>query len=353
MKKTFVYLINIGYNEIKFESFINYALHNILYDWIGVLMKKNKLLYLSALTGLTAATLYGINKTINIIANAKSTLANPNGLRYEWRFGNIFYTKQGSGKPVLLIHDLTCGSCDTEWKYIVKQYAKTNTVYTIDLLGCGRSDKPSITYTNYLYVQLISDFIKNVINHRTDVVVSGSSSLFVLMACFNDDTLFDKLLLVNPASITPGNQIITANQKLLKMLIELPIIGTLIYNIVNMKHNYLNMFKNVYFNNPYAIRGSLVQAYYDASHYGSMSSKYLFASICSNYTGINVSRAVKDINNSIFIIGTEFEPNIKETLADYAELNPSIETTILNDTKHLPQLEKPNEFLSVLKIFLG
>ncbi len=317
------------------------------------LMKKNKLFYLSALTGLTAATLYGINKTINIVANAKSTLANPNGLKYEWRFGNIFYTKQGSGKPVLLVHDLTCGSSDAEWKYIVKQYAKTNTVYTLDLLGCGRSDKPAITYTNYMYVQLITDFIKNVICHRTDVISTGSSSSFVLMACFNDNTLFDKIVLVNPNSMMLKNQTITTNQKLLKVLIESPIIGTLTYNIINTKKNYLNQFRDYYFSNPYAIRRSIIQAYYDAAHHGSMSSKYLLASICSNYTSIGVSRAIKDINNSIFIIGSEFEPNIKEVLADYTELNPSIETALIDNCKHLPQLEKPADFLSAISIFLS
>lgn len=316
-------------------------------------MNKNRLLYLSALTGLTAASIYGINKTINVIANAKSTLANPNGLKYEWRFGNIFYTKQGTGKPVLLVHDLTCGSSDAEWKFLVKQYAKTNTVYTLDLLGCGRSDKPAITYTNYLYVQLITDFVKNIINHRTDVIVTGSSASFILMACFNDSSLFDKLLLINPTSLLSNTQTITANQKLLKMLIELPIVGTLTYNIINMKKNYTAAFKEKYYSNPYAVRRSIVQSYYDGAHYGSMSSKYLLASISSNYTGINITRALKDINNSIFIIGAELEPNIKETLADYMELNPSIETALIENTKHLPQLEKPNELLSLIRIFLA
>ena len=55
-------------------------------------MKKNKIIYAAAITGMAAASIYGINKTINIIANTKSTLANPNGLLYLWRLGNIFYT---------------------------------------------------------------------------------------------------------------------------------------------------------------------------------------------------------------------------------------------------------------------
>ncbi len=315
-------------------------------------MNKNKLLHLSIFTGLTALAIYGINKSINVLANTKLTLSNPHGRKFEWRFGNIFYTKQGEGKPILLIHDLTCGSSAAEWNNLVSKYAKTNTVYTIDLIGCGRSDKPKITYTNYLYVQLITDFIKNIICHRTDVIVTGESAPFVLMACYNDDTLFDKLLLINPTSEFLSNHIISNNQKIMKFLIEAPLIGTLIYNISNTKNSYEKLFKKEYFNNPYAVRSSMIKSYYDSSHCG-VPSKYLFASISSNYTGISISHALKKINNSIFIIGSEFKPYVDETISNYEELNPSIEHSILDGTKHLPQLEKPDELLSLIKIYIS
>lgn len=356
----FVYSNNMGYNYFKKLKMwlmpTSYKIHLSVFkfrlNWRNSMKKNNKLLYLTAMAGAAAVSIYGINKAINVINNAKSTLANPNGLRYEWRFGDIFYTVQGSGKPVLLIHDLSCGSSDIEWKYIVKEYAKTNQVYTIDLLGCGRSDKPSITYTNYLYVQLITDFVKHVIGHRTDVIATGLSTSFVLMACYNDNTIFDKLLFINPNNLLHNNQEITIYEKSLKKLIELPDIGTLIYNIVNRKTKYVKRFKTEYYHNTYAVRGSLIQAYYDSSHYGEMSSKYLLASLNSNYLCANVTRALKDINNSIFILGSEFEPNIKETIADYTEINPSIETSILKDLKHLPQLEKPTEVFQAIKIYL-
>lgn len=314
-------------------------------------MKKNKIIYAAAITGMAATAIYGINKAINIIANSKSTLANPNGLQYQWRLGNIFYTKQGSGKPVLLIHDLTCGSSNIEWKYIAGQYAKTHTVYTIDLIGCGRSDKPPVTYTNYMYVQLITDFVKNVIGRRTDVAATGASSSFVLMSCLNDDTLFDKIVLINPEAIS--TKLIFGNQKILKKLIELPIIGTSIYNIANTKKSYYRLFGRHYCNSISAIRRSVIRGYYEAAHYGTMTSKYLYASIISNYTGINATRAVKDINNSIFIIGSELETDIRKTIKEYTDLNSSIEGAIISGTKHLPQLEKPAELLSQIRIFLS
>ena len=53
-------------------------------------------------------------------------------------------------------------------------FLRKNTVYTLDLLGCGKSDKPNFTYTNFLYVQLVTDFINNVIGEKADVIVTGT-----------------------------------------------------------------------------------------------------------------------------------------------------------------------------------
>ena len=63
-------------------------------------MKKNKLVQAAVLSTITVGALYGINKAISILANSQAALSNPKGLQYQWRFGNIFYTKQGEGKPI-------------------------------------------------------------------------------------------------------------------------------------------------------------------------------------------------------------------------------------------------------------
>lgn len=313
-------------------------------------MKKSKLISAAVLSTFTAASIYSINRIINLMANAKASLSSDNSCKYEWRFGNIFYTKQGEGKPVLLIHELTCGSSDLEWKHIIKEYSKNHTVYTLDLLGCGRSDKPAFTYTNFLYVQMITDFVKNIIGKRTDVICTGSSAEFVIMACYNDESLFNKIVMVNPESIVLSGQNIATNKRLTKLLIEMPLIGTTIFNIYNSMYSYKKLFKEQYFTTK--IKSSVVKNYYDAAHYGTMTSKYLFASISANYTKINISNALKSINNSIVIIGGENENNIMETCLEYQEYNSAIETCIIKNCKHLPQLEQPNSFLETIQIYL-
>ena len=114
---------------------------------------RNKLLTLLILSAGAATTTALINKAVKLSAVSRHILESRVSLCYRWRLGNIHYTKIGEGKPVLLVHDLSPASCSYEWHSVRRELAKNHTVYTIDLLGFGRSEKPNLTYTNYLYVQ--------------------------------------------------------------------------------------------------------------------------------------------------------------------------------------------------------
>ena len=92
------------------------------------------------LTTMTTISIYGINKAISISSVMKNLLKTDSGRFFNWRYGDIYYTKQGKGSPVLLIHDLNPASSSSEWDKCVNHFAKKHTVYTLDLLGCGRSE---------------------------------------------------------------------------------------------------------------------------------------------------------------------------------------------------------------------
>jgi len=130
---------------------------------------KNKIMTCLMLSAGGAVSLALLNKYIQFSATSRGLTREENSLCYKWRLGNIYYTKCGSGKPLLLIHDLHFASSGYEWESIREQLSRSYTVYTLDLLGCGRSEKPNLTYTNYLFVQLICDFIKSEIGHRTKI----------------------------------------------------------------------------------------------------------------------------------------------------------------------------------------
>lgn len=313
---------------------------------------RNKLLTLLILSAGAATTTALINKAIKISATSRNVLGDSEALCYKWRLGNIHYTKTGHGKPILLVHDLASPSCGYEWKNLVGKLAENHTVYTIDLLGFGRSEKPNLTYTSYLYVQLLCDFIKSEIGHRTDLAASGSSCSFGIMACSQSPELFDRLILVNPESILTCSQLPGKNAKLYKFILDLPIVGTLIYYISCSKRALTKEFMTNYFYNPYSVKASMIDAYHEAAHSGE-SPKSVYASLQCNYVKCNIINALKKIDNSIYLIGGASQDYIEDLMEEYKEYNPAVETAYVSNTKHIPHLEQPAEVYELIQTFLS
>lgn len=314
---------------------------------------KNKLLTTLLLSTSSISVISLINKYIKISATSKNILSTESFKNtFHWRLGDIHYTKVGSGKPLLLIHDLDAASSSYEWHKIIPSLSKDYTIYAIDLLGCGQSEKPCLTYTNYVYVQLISDFIKSEIGHRTDVIATGGSSSFVVMACANTPDLFNHLMLINPESINTCSQLPGSYSKYYKRFLDFPVIGTLLYHIAVSKKSLKDSFISTYYAEPKSIKESSIDAYYESAHLG-FSPKSVYACVRCNYTKCNIANALKKIDNSICLIGGDHKENIKELLLEYINYNPAIEYSIIDGTSHLPQLEKPAEFLSNISTFLA
>lgn len=311
---------------------------------------KNKLLTLLVLSASAAAATAVINKCIKLSATSKNLLSDTKAHCYKWRFGNIHYTKTGSGKPLLLIHHLSEHGSGYEWNQIINNLKDQYTVYAVDLLGCGRSEKPDLTYTNYLYVQMISDFIKSEIGHRTNVIASGSSSSLAVMACNNAPELFDQIMLINPDSLLMCSQIPNKHSKVYKFILDLPIIGTLLYHIATSKQAIKEEFSTHYFSNPYSVKNSLIDIYYESAHLGE-SPKSLYASVRCNYARCNIVNSLKKIDNSIYIVGGEDMENIDDMIREYQRYNPAIETSLIGNSKFLPQLENPTELLRTIQMY--
>lgn len=315
-------------------------------------MKKNNF-FLSVLkvTAVSTIAVYGFNKFIDYCSLQNSTLHEDDGNFYMWKYGKIFYRKEGTGKPLLLIHDLSHTASGKEWDNVINDLSSTRTVYVIDLLGCGRSEKPAVTYTNYLYVQLLTDFVKDVIGEKSDVLVSGESSPLIISSCSNI-SLFDKIIMVNPSSVSNYDIIPNSNTRIVKKIIELPIVGTFAYNILNTKNKCFEQAINEYFLKDDYTSFTYSHTMYDSAHKGGSGSKFLMASLIGLYTNLSIRRFLISLNNDLYIIGGSNEANIEESISSYKAMKANITSTIINSSRHLPQLENPKEFTSAVNKFL-
>lgn len=300
-------------------------------------------------SALTTGVLYCANKLVesNLIATLSTKTS---GKYYHWSHGNIYYRVCGQGSPLLLIHDLHAFSSGYEWTQVMNQLASNHTVYVPDLIGCGRSDKPGIIYTNYFYVQMIQGFVKDVIGEKTDVIASGLSSSFVIMANATDKDLFNDITILNPKSIKYLKTTPDQKAKFLVKLFQLPVIGKSLYYFAASKSNIDYYLTENCFYSPFKVTPAITKAYYTASHASLGKGKMLFASLIGNYLNIDISKALEKAENRIFLITGEQLDNRQAIESSYRKLNKNIISFSVPKSKSLPQLEEPEQTLRVLHL---
>ena len=315
-------------------------------------MKKNVRQFI-LLTTLAAGTIHVLNRFITTTAEMKNILTTTKGQFYNWRNGEIFYTKRGEGSPVLLVHSLDPICSSKEWTNLIKKLEKNHTVYTIDLLGCGRSDKPFLTYTNFLYVQLITDFIKDVIGEKVDVIASNRSLSFVVLAHNNNKEIINKIIGINPPELESLKINPDKYASVRKTLLEIPIIGTFVYHIFISNANITKTFQERFYAKPQLVSTKLIDAFYEGAHKKNSGGKYLMASIEGHYTDNSINHALEKLDIPLYLIQSRYGNNFVKKIDAYCELNDSIEAAYISNAKELPHLEVTSKLYEIVNMFLN
>ena len=191
-----------------------------------------KIKVLAVFAGVTCAAAL-VNKVIFNNADKKTCkIQKPAGIinaevfYFEWRYGRIRYIACGEGEPLLLLHDARVGASLSDWKTIIPLLAKRYRVYAIDLPGFGMSDKPRLSYSTFLYVSFINDFIKH-IGEAVNVIADGASAGFAAAGCAFCPDIYKTIIMLGS-----GDEKIKRAFPLLGRIIEIPVYGTLMYNIL-------------------------------------------------------------------------------------------------------------------------
>lgn len=291
----------------------------------------------------TSIALYAVNKFIESSALTRNLLKTNAYHYYNWKDGAIYYEKHGSGSPILLIHDLDAASSMQEWTKVIDLLSADHTVYAVDLPGCGRSEKDAIAYTNYYFVQFVTDFIQDIIKEKTDIAATGMSSSFVIMAASMHKNIIGKITMINPRS--PKQLAIVPDKKssILMRFAAIPIISTSVYYMETSMNQIEYDFTEKYIYNPFHVSTKMLHTYYEAAHRDAGKGKYLTASIKTGYINVNINAALSKLDNEIQILcGSHFDNAVQ--IADaYQKIQPSITYHVIDKTKYLLQIEAPEK----------
>ena len=269
---------------------------------------------------------------------------------FSGKTGRVAYTVNGkeNAEPLLLLHDTIIGSGKHEWELIVQNLSQNYRVYCLDLPGFGNSEKQRTTYTNFMLVQMLTDFLQQCICKEINIITSGNAANIALMATLYDEKYIKRIIMVNPPRIRKNPTIISLKSIIFKRLIETPIYGTLLFNIHTSREFLERRFQNKYFYNPYNINKNILDEFYKNAHTDIQKQKYFYSSLSGGYLNVNTGKAISESQIPLSIIAGEFEDNGELILRSYKKYNNSIDIQKIEDSKHLPHIEMPKAFVSAI-----
>ena len=313
-----------------------------------------KIVTTGLVVGGVLGTLTVFNKLTESMAGELNTVLTGEERRYPWKYGDMFYEVKGArdAKPLLLLHGFGPGASSHEWRKNIDVLATQFRVFAVDLLGFGLSDRPAIDYTTETYTDLISDFIKEVINKPTVVVAHGVTCAYVISDAYRHPNLYDRLVLVTPPATmlqenTPGPL-----NNAWKFALRTPILGEFVYNILTSRSAIRGYFDAKGFHNPGLITDDLVEYIFTSAH--QPNSRFAMASFLSDYLTLDVHEALARLKMPVLAVwGREGTMTPSEAAEAFKRVNSHIDVRILDKCSYQPQDEQANNFNTLVREFAG
>lgn len=291
-----------------------------------------------------------INKLTISQAGELNTVLTGEERRYPWKYGDVFYQVKGprEARPLVLIHSFAPGASSFEWRKNVDALAEEFRVYALDLLGFGLSDRPSISYTAETYIDLIGDFLKEVIGKPALVVAHGLTGGYVTMGAYRRPQLFEKLILVSPPLDLLQEHLPGVANTALRTLLRLPIVGEFTYNMLTSRRAIQTYYDRRGYHNPGLITDQLVEHVFSSAH--QENSSYPTASLLSKDLSTDIHEPLARLRIPVVAIwGREEEQPPVETSAAYRQVNARIDTRILDRSSQQLQDEQSAKFNALIR----
>jgi pimeloyl-ACP methyl ester carboxylesterase len=271
--------------------------------------------------------------------------------------GDVFYKKAGDGPPLLLVHGIGAGNSSYEWKEVWNALTEKYTVYALDLLGFGKSDKPQMAYTAEKYIALLDDFCRRVIKvgdgrGECDVIATSLSAAYIIALSDRDPSLFRRLVLVCPTGIEELATPPSGRAEIGRTVLSAPVLGTTIYNAIASKAGIRNYMTSRMYAKPESATDERVEEYHTSAH--QPGGENALPSFLSGSLNICVSEEWKRIVDlPLLVWGQQAVETPVEQVEPFLLANPNAKLEVIPDAGMLPHVEQPEAFLAAVRPFLA
>jgi pimeloyl-ACP methyl ester carboxylesterase len=271
---------------------------------------------------------------------------------YAWKHGRIFYKVSGQynrGIPILFVHGVSAGASSFMWRKNFDDLSENFSVYAVDLLGFGFSDKPATApYAADLYVEQITDFIREVIGPPVNIIASSLSAAYSIRVADEHPELVHSLILNSPV----GSDTLSARPGMTGAafygLLQSPVLGTSFYNVMASERSIREHARNNLFYDHRRVTNRFVANLYATSH--QEGAQYAIAAFLSGYLNTETRAAFSRLKQPVTLVCGKQDPDTPLSKAvEMASQNPKARLEIFDYCRMLPEQEHPEKFNELVR----
>lgn len=266
--------------------------------------------------------------------------------RYPFRHGDVAYTVAGSGSPVLLLHGLGAGNSMDEWRENFEALRAQHTVYALDFMGWGFSDKPHHTSSALDMIEQIQFFLEDIVQQPCALIASSDACAYAIEVARRTPERVTKLILICPPAARDNNTLApheTFARVALQKLASLPILGTTLVNVIASRRGIEKFASHHLYFDKTRVDERAVARYYASAH--QPDTKYGLASFLTGALAHDAREAWSEIAQPALLVwGRNARINPLETAPEWLAFKPDARLEVIDDAMLLPHQEHAARF---------
>jgi pimeloyl-ACP methyl ester carboxylesterase len=270
-----------------------------------------------------------------------------------WRGWQTRYTyirpaqNQHKTTPLILLHGF--GASIGHWRHNLEVLGKHHTVYALDMLGFGASEKAPVNYSIELWVEQVYDFWKAFIREPVVLVGNSNGSLISLAAAAAHPDMVQGIVMMSLPDPSLEQEAIPALLrpvvKAIKNIVASPLVLKPVFHFVR-RPSVLRIWASIAYASPEAITDELIEIL--AGPPQDRGSARAFSALFKAAIGVNFSPSVKAVLPSLTIpmllIWGQKDRFVPFVLASrFAQYNEKLQLLNLEDVGHCPHDECPEQ----------
>ena len=270
---------------------------------------------------------------------------------FDWKYGRVFYKTAGpaAATPLVFIHGIGAGASSFMWRKNFDDLAGDFRVFAIDLLGFGLSDKPpTAPYSADPYVELISDFIREVTGFPANVVASSIGAAYAIRVADEHPELIRAMVLNAPTGSDKLNARPGMAGAAFYGLLQSPVLGTSFYNVMASERSIRDYaVKNLFYDHR-RVTDRLVTNLYATSHQSG--AQHAIAAFLSGYLNIDTRAAFSRLRQKVVLVwGKQDATTPMEHGLALLQLNPEVRFEVFDYCRMMPEQEHPEKFNALVR----